>query len=258
METRQSRKSFERIHEDYGFFLRHSTEPAACRAAMLDAIRSGGAGTEVMKMMDFGCGGGEFLEGLLEGLNRPAEKLELELVEVDPGYLEMARRRVERFCGSPVRTGFTAEGVESSFDVITSNHVLYYVKDLNATLEIFGKRLKEGGLAVLILGGKGNQLCRLWEMAFARTGHKLPYYLAEDVGDALRARDWVLREEAVQSVLRFSDTPENRGRILRFLFEGKLEQPENFSDLMDAWAVRGEIVMENLDGCYIWKKPLGF
>lgn len=253
METSQSRKSFEGIHEDYSFFLGHSTEPAACRSAMLGPIKEKFGARGALKMLDFGCGGGEFLERLLESWNYPKNDLELALIEVDPGYLEAARKKTAIFSTRPIRASVTAQESENSLDLITSNHVLYYVKDLPATLGLFKKWLKPGGLGIVILGGRGNQLCRLWELAFGRAGQAVPYYLAEDVLAVLEDMKANVVHQTVQSQLRFPDTLENRRKILRFLFQGKPEGPgpETLSGLMDGWSVGGEIVMENADSLYL-------
>lgn len=252
METSSSRKSFEKIHEDYAFFLEHSTEKDACREAMLEVVRSVAARQAEVSWLDFGCGGGEFLSELVAEAAIPPASLRLSLVDVDASYLVMAKQRVAEFSTSRVKTAQTlAELKGGKFDLITSNHALYYVRNMEATLRELFALLRSEGRAALLLGGEKNQLCRLWLEAWK--GRALPYYLAKDVESALVRWGKSYEERLVQSVLDFPDTRENRMKILRFLFADKLEvlDVEALVESMNPWQREGRMVMPNTDVLFV-------
>ncbi|MFQ3671283.1 MAG: class I SAM-dependent methyltransferase [Verrucomicrobiia bacterium] len=241
--------SFAGRHADYAFFLAHTDEPVRCRSVLLRALEGVPPGR--VRWLDFGCGGGEFLEGVLRGWNRKADEVSLTLVDVDEAARTGAVRRLAPWAGS-VTAGETVPG-EGRFEVVTSNHALYYVENLSETLDGLVRGLSEGGLGVWTLGGCGNQLCRLWLAMFEEAGERLPFYLAEDVGRWLAASDLEWREEPVGSVLRFPDTRINRARVARFLFGPRLERfgLERVQEAFGAWQSGEEIVMESQDACFV-------
>ena len=104
METEASRKSFEDIHDDYAFFLEHVTESVSSRAVMLPLVRESLGAHRPLRWLDFGCGGGEFLAGLLEALAAAPDALRLSLVEVDRDYLATARQRVAGFASGEIES----------------------------------------------------------------------------------------------------------------------------------------------------------
>lgn len=253
----ESRKSFEGIHEDYAFVLAHSGEPRACREALLAEAAKVASSVEKPRWLDFGCGGGEFLSGLLDGWPGDLATVDLALVDVDPGYLEaacnLAKGRCRSVHGASRLDGLPAGG----FDLITSNHVLYYVPDMAATLGGLYERLRSGGRAVLVLGGKDNQLIRLWLDAFNAANIPLPYFHAGHVEETLNALEISYGRTALQYLFCFPDTRENRQKVLRFLFKEWVETlgEENLLSLMDAYAHNGDIVMENSDALFMFSSP---
>lgn len=241
-----TRKSFDGIHEDYRFFSGHSTEGAALREAMMPLLSEGMARGQV-RWLDFGCGSGMFLRGLLETLGRPPSATELALVDVDPGYLEEARRTLSPLSAA-ISCAMTPGDLEGSFDLITSKHALYYVKDLPATVRSLCDMLTPGGRALLVLGGEENHLSGLWETAYAARNLPVPYYRAQDVARVIDDAGHRRRIHHVPSLVRFPDSRENRLKMLRFLFAGNAAgiEPESLLNLLDPMKQGGEIVIRSV------------
>jgi SAM-dependent methyltransferase len=240
----KTRKAFDSIHEDYLFFGNHSTEAGELRKAMLPILRER-AKAEHFRWLDFGCGSGGFLRSLLEALGRPATATDLALVDVDLGYLDEAREKVSEFTTSEVARATSPEELGGAFDLITSKHALYYVKDLRTTVRTLCGLLKPGGLALFILGGKEKHLSGLWESAYASRNLPVPYYRSEDVAHEIEAAGFTCETRSVNSILRFPDSQENRLKILRFLFAGNTAgmTPESLLPLLDPMKQDGDIVI---------------
>lgn len=106
----------------------------------LKAIPSG-------RLLDVGCGSGEFLERMRD-LGWYAEGLDTDEVAV--------RRARER--GLQVRLGTLEQQSypEASFDAITSNHVIEHVHDFRTLLREFRRLLKPSGRAVVVTPNIGS------------------------------------------------------------------------------------------------------
>ncbi|MBE2179473.1 MAG: class I SAM-dependent methyltransferase [Chthoniobacterales bacterium] len=240
-----TRKSFETIHGDYRFFGSHSTEGDALRETLLPILRE--RTQKHVRWMDFGCGSGGFLGELLAALDRPPADIDLALVDVDRGYLEEAREAVAGFTASEVAVATAPEELAGAFDLITSKHALYYVKDLRSTVRTLCGMLKPGGLAIFMLGGKTNHLSGLWETAYAARNLPVPYFRAEDVAREIQATGLTHESLAVPSVVRFPDARENRLKFLRFFFAGNTAgmTPESLLPLLDPLAKDGDVVIDS-------------
>lgn len=247
-----TRKSFETIHEDYRFFGSHSTEGTALREILLPILRERTKKKHV-RWMDFGCGSGGFFGELLTALACPPADLDLALVDVDRGYLEEAGEKVAEFTASEVAVATSPEELEGMFDLITSKHALYYVKDLRSTVHTLCGMLKPGGLGIFMLGGKTNHLSGLWETAYAARNLPVPYFRAEDVALEIQATGLTHESLAVPSVVRFPDSRENRLKFLRFFFAGNTAgmTPESLLPLLDPLARDGDVVIESLCSVFL-------
>jgi len=248
----KTRKSFDSIHDDYLFFGDHSTEGSELRKAMLPMVRER-ATAEHVRWLDFGCGSGEFLRGLFAEINLTTANMELALVDVDRGYLEEAREKVTGFTSSEIAVATSLEDLDGEFDLITSKHALYYVKDLRSTVRALCGLLKPGGLAMFLLGGKENHLGGLWESAYASWNLPVPYYRAEDVALEIAAAGFSGETHTVNSRLRFPDSRENRLKILRFLFTGNTAgmAPESLLPLLDPMRQDGDIVIGSTTSLFL-------
>lgn len=247
--------SFETRHADYAFFLAQSDEPERCREVFLETLRVTPHWEVPWRCLDFGCGSGEFLESLLVAWSPTQKGVTIHLVDVDAAALTEARVRLERFASPPVHTSNHLPERET-FHLILSNHALYYVEDAPATLTQMAGLLHEDGMAIVTMGGRQNQICRLWLRAFEAANRPLPFYLAEDIQGILEGAPVKLEARPVHSTVRFPDSPENRLRIARFAFGARLPGfgPERITELFDEWKEGSEIVMRNRDLCFKFGK----
>ena len=242
-------KSFEAIHGDYHFFGTHSTEGSALRETLLPILSE----QKHVRWMDFGCGSGGFLGDLLAALGRPPSGMELALVDVDRGYLEEAGEKIAGFTAGEVAVTTSPEELAGAFDLITSKHALYYVKNLRSTVRTLCGMLKPGGLGIFMLGGKTNHLSGLWETAYAARNLPVPYYRAEDVAREIQAAGLPHESLAVPSVVRFPDSRENRLKFLRFFFAGNTAgmTPESLLPLLDPLARDGDVVIDSVCSVFL-------
>ncbi len=88
---------FDEIRRDYDFFIAHSTESAAQTAALRSHLAWLASLPAPVRLLDFGCGSGEFLAGLLGENYIAAERLELVLVEPATAQWEQAAARLAPF-----------------------------------------------------------------------------------------------------------------------------------------------------------------
>lgn len=117
--------------------LSRSRAEAARRVALLEpVIRSAG------RVLDFGCGSGEFLEA------GQSAGWAMEGVEPGSAYADYARQR-----GLIVQAGL--DRVQGSFDAITANHVLEHLRDPLATLRQLVAMLRPDGVIYLSVPDMG-------------------------------------------------------------------------------------------------------
>lgn len=124
------------------FHLSRSRRDAEARAALLAPVLRQGA-----RVLDLGAGSGEFLAA--------AQERGCDVLGIEPGedYARYARRAHQ----VPVLTqGWTEAGLpESSFDVITANHVLEHLRDPVAALGAIAGWLRPGGVAFVAVPDLG-------------------------------------------------------------------------------------------------------
>ena len=211
-------KDFEPIADDYGFFMNHSTEAENDITDYQASLETFVIGEQTISMLDFGCGSGDFTYRFLECTRWSPEQLRLALIEPVENQRFQAAERLQRFTDFPVKQEPKLHGENlEGFDIILSNHVFYYVMDLETTLvELIGA-LNRGGLLLVSIAGRDNTLFPIWEKGFAAIGQPVPYWLAEDVDAMLRKIGVQYSKEPSRYELIFPDLEENRMKILRFL-----------------------------------------
>jgi hypothetical protein len=96
--------------------------------------------------------------------------------------------------------------------------VLYYVSDLETSLDRLVRALSPGGLFLTTIAGRHNTLVDFWFQGFPLLGKSVPYQTAEDVEAALVRLDHAFERRVGEYNLSFQDTEESRLKILRFLF----------------------------------------
>jgi trans-aconitate 2-methyltransferase len=214
-----ARKDFTPIQEDYAFFESHSTEAESDLGAYAERLAAFEVPDGPLRMLDFGCGPGTFTARFLERVGWRGERLELALVEPATAYREQAVARLSALTERPIRDWEELPaGVAREFDLILSNHVLYYVSDLEGVIRGIVGALAPGGVFLTAIAGRDNGLVEFWIRGFARIGRELPYHTAEDVENVLEGLGRKFERREVRYRLSFADSEENRMKILRFLF----------------------------------------
>jgi trans-aconitate 2-methyltransferase len=240
-------KDFGSIETDYAFFMAHATEADSDAREYARELAGFAEGRLSIRLLDFGCGTGEFTHRLLAMLDWPPQGLEITLVEPVRDQREAAVQRLAHFSLQAIDSLESLPTVpESRFDVLLSNHVLYYVEDLAETLRRMRTLLRPGGKLLLAIAGWDNALIQLWKIGFATLGRPVPYHVAEDVAAVLSRQGVLFQQSPSRYLLRFPDTEENRLGILRFLFGDYLRQmslPRLLSEF-DRYARSGHVEVD--------------
>ncbi|MBL8794180.1 MAG: methyltransferase domain-containing protein [Planctomycetia bacterium] len=218
-------KDFGPIADDYVFFETHATEAEQDARAYTQQLAAAVPAHGPIRLLDFGCGSGSFTARLLEQLRWPPERLQLTLIEPVESVRRLALPRLTAFTTAAITdaSSLPADAV-GCFDVVFSNHVLYYVPDLKGQLARLIGALDRDGVFLTAIASRANALMAIWFEAFALIDREPPYHAAEDVEQALRELGVAFGKEAVGYELNFADTEENRLRILRFLLAEYLGQ----------------------------------
>ena len=212
-------KDFSPIEEDHLFFMHSSTESQADSTAHLAELKRRFTSLRSLNWLDIGCSQGEFTQVLLEAWNWPSTQLRLNLLEPVAAHRSAAANTLQPFSSFVVEEVLElADLQDTTFDVILANHSCYYVKDPLTTINHIERLLRPEGLGLIAIAGENNFLIELWHIGFASLGQKIPYWIAEDFQSAIKQSSLVSNEKAVPYSMTFEDTPENRNRILRFLF----------------------------------------
>lgn len=213
-----STKHFDAIHDAYDFFLAHTTEAEADAAAYLEYLRPLAASGRPARLLDFGGGDGGFLARLLTEAGFAPDRLHLALVDPDPGYREAAASRLAPFTAFPVAVHpDLAEDDPGGYDLILSNHALYYVPDLADALARLRRRLVPDGRLLTTMGDRQNGFFTLVTRMYATIDFVPPHQGAEELEAVLAAAGQTWQKTRVDDELRFPDTPENRVLLLRFM-----------------------------------------
>lgn len=239
-----SSKDFDSILSDYDFFETHATEADEDAKSYLAHLRQLEISNKPIRLLDFGCGGGRFLEMLLSQLNWSPDQLSLSLVEPgDVGRLK-AVKRLQPFTTFPIHHwDHFPETLKEPFDIILSNHVLYYVHPLTENIERLTQILSPSGTFLLSMANNDNPLIQIWELAFGLMNQRIPYNLVHDVASTLESLNRTVETEQVTFSLQFPDSRENRMKMLRFLLNEHLEKMplERLLVFFDPFMMDGEI-----------------
>jgi trans-aconitate 2-methyltransferase len=239
-------KDFTPIQDEYDFFLSHSTVADADLDAYVERLRLFGPPAGPIRMLDFGCGPGSFTARFLERVGWRGDRLDLALVEPSSAYRRRAVERLAALTAGPVRAWgeLPAESVRG-LDLILSNHVLYYVPELEVALGRIFRTLGANGLFLTAIAGRDNAIVDFWFRGFPLIGRPVPYQTAEVVEAALSRLGRPFERREVRYDVGFPDTEENRLKILRFLFGEHLAILPRAEILaaFDRYAVAGRIEM---------------
>ncbi len=244
--SKQPAKDFGPIADDYAFFETHTTEAAKDARAYAERLEKLIPATGSIRMLDFGCGSGNFTERFLTLVDWSPQRLELTLVEPVDLWRQSAVERLSKYTTKPIANAATLpKDAVACFDVILANHCLYYVTDLRGQLERLIGALSKSGVFVAAIAAMSNSLMEVWTVGFGLLGIEIPYYSSEDVETTLKELDADYDKRPVAYELKFADTEENRLRILRFLLADHLasmpQQP--LLDVFDRYRLDGQIVI---------------
>ncbi len=216
---------FGAIAGDFAFSIAHSTETGRQLAALRPRLAALMPPDRVLRLLDVGCGTGDFTAAVLDQAGWPPDRLRLALVEPVADQLHDAATRLAAFTDRPV-AAWTAvpDGPDARFDLILANHVLYYVPDLDEMLASLHHALAPSGTLFIAMAGEQNPLIAIWRAAYLGLGVASPDYFTEDVTAALDWRGVPYRKETVPYGIAFPDSEENRLKILRFLLRDALER----------------------------------
>ncbi|MEM1059821.1 MAG: methyltransferase domain-containing protein [Verrucomicrobiota bacterium] len=253
-----SRRTFAPLWDDYAFFEAHTDEADRNLEAWCAALAGWLPRRERVRLLDFGTGSGRVLEMFLQRAGLAPDKTELTLLEPDAAQRAAAVRRLASRSTRPV-TAVAGQGAldERTFDLITSHHVLYYVRDLEAELRGLWDRLAPDGRMLVSLAGRArSQTIKFWYDAYGHLGREVPCLNADHFQAALERLGLPYEQRQVSLHIDFEDTPANRLRIPRFLMG------EDYAALGDAYAAAwwephardGRIVVEEQDEFFIVTK----
>jgi trans-aconitate methyltransferase len=242
--SRNPVKDFGPIAEDYAFFEQHATEAEQDARAYVQRLAgllpAGGA----IRLLDFGCGAGNFTVRLLGQAGWPPARLWLTLVEPVESQRHQAVTRLAGYTEHPVvDSAALPDAAVPRFDIVLANHVLYYVPELRTQLARLIGALSPAGVFVTAIAARSNALIEFWVAGFRSLGREVPYNTSEDVEAALRTLGTVYQKQEVAYDLTFADTEVNRMCILRFLLAEHLAQmpPRPLLDMFDRYAHVGRI-----------------
>ena len=225
-------KDFGQIASEYAFFEEHSTEAQADIRAYREHIATIKPSAGTVNMLDFGCGSGTFTMRFLQHAGWSSEHLHLTLVEPAESQRRKAVTRLAPLVESLTASASLPSALDHSFDLVLANHVFYYVPDVRDTLSRLISALTPGGVLLLAIASRTNLLVDLSIACFRLLGREIPYKSSEDVEPALRALSVDYAKQQVPYEVSFSDTEENRARILRFLLADHLT-PSSSATLLD-------------------------
>jgi len=130
--------------------------------------------TEVLKLLDVGCGNGDLLIRFRKEFGFIGE---LHGIDLSEGILNAAineNKKSKLGIAFRVDDAQTLDYPDDSFDAIVSKNVLYYVPDIQKAVDECHRCLKDGGLFISIIYSKNNQpkLVKLREEVARKLGSK--------------------------------------------------------------------------------------
>lgn len=255
------KKEFSEILTDYDFFKNNCNEDQNMlniftqELLKLNQLNTSKANNSYNpKVLDFGCGNGTFLKRLISSkLFQNVFSTEIYLVEPDPIYRIEAMKALAHYTYTPLRilnNNLANNNIHYKFDLIISNHVLYYVTDLDATMDSFFKSLAPNGKIIISLAEKNHGLCNLLQSFCDLKGATYPYYIASDLISYLKRNSINYEIFPVLSELRFKNTSENINKIIRFVLSDKYAQLKSdlaINRFIAKYAIEDELVIPLYD-----------
>jgi trans-aconitate 2-methyltransferase len=240
------RKSFAPIRDAYAFFQQHATETEADIRAYLPHLLAVTAGDQPIRMLDFGCGDGTFTAALLARAAWSPARLQLALVEPDEVYRQQAVARLQSYTTRPVCAWPAVPShLQTCFDLVLANHVLYFVPELHSTLTTLLGTLASPGMFLTAMAGQRSTFAQWCQQCFTRLGQPYPFHNAEDLESALDRQGVGYSREDVHYELVFPDAVEHRLTVMRFLLGDAYHaiSPPALLALFEPYAQHGQVAM---------------
>lgn len=211
-------KDFDFIQGDYDFFCRHSTEKEKNLKALEKMARDLARGKSGIRVLDFGCGSGDFSFELFQRTLEKTTHLHLCLVDPSERYLHLAEQLFVKRRNTTLHVcrQFDEKDKER-YDLILSNHVLYYVKDLNHLFGQFHRAAHLESRILVTLAGEKHGLQKILESFCQSEGIENPFLASEKLKEFLIAKKIQFESNQIKSELSFEDTAKHRQKILRFV-----------------------------------------
>lgn len=221
--TEEPKVDYADVRGDFEFFLAHSTETAAQIAAMVPHLNRLLEHAGPARFLDFGCGTGDFTAELLSALDVPPRNLDLYLVEPVEEHRHQAETALSPFSSHVSGSvPYLGDLKGHDFDLILANHSVYYLS--RSEVPELVDRIAADGMLIIALQHSGNALAKIWLSSCRLSGEAFPFLFADDVEEVLQAKAIQYNREMVAYRVEFPDTPENRYRVLHFLFGTYLDR----------------------------------
>lgn len=213
----KNKNTFESILNDYDFFVQHSNESEMNRLALRERIRARGQ-SEAKNILDFGCGSGQFLSDLVQSIFAPEAELDICLVEPSASYRSSAEKAFSNRPNVKISVWEEFDATRRKrYDLILSNHVLYYIKDLKDLFARFFRAAHPTTQILITMGSDNNALNEILKSACHLIDSPAPNKSAEDLTEYLQQEEISFKTTYVESHLEFSDLPTHRDQVLRFI-----------------------------------------
>lgn len=211
-------KFWSTIIDEYDFFSAHSSEADVLSAVYASTIDHYPHANPAL--LDFGSGNSSFTTSVIRLLKTKPGRISL--FEPTGEYHEEALKNMAGVIQDEVRTYTRFEemdnNVDVDFDIILANHSLYYVDDPIQSMLALLARLREQGMIIATLADPVlNPLLVLWYEAFSSLGRPVPFYVPEEIFQAIGYLGLMVKINRVESKLFFPDTPINRKKIFKFV-----------------------------------------
>ena len=207
------------VQEDFEFFLDHTNETEAQIAAMKPHLSCLLERRSLARMLDFGCGNGDFASRLLRALDPQPTDLDVFLLEPVADLLQQAATGLSQISERIEESVPDLQSLEGKgFDLILANHSLYYVSKTGTEVCELVRRLAPAGIMIAALQHRENALAQIWLKTCQLTGEEFPFLFADNIEVVLGSHDIPYDREMISYKIEFPDSADARYRILHFLF----------------------------------------